>query len=64
MATIMKIRSETKYIKQHPYVGNDGIYIPLEPYVPEGLTSNYQCLLTKEMFIEAYNKWIKESEKD
>lgn len=58
--TIVRRRSETIYIKQHPYVGEDGIYVPLEPYAPEGQASAYQCLLTKEMFVEAYNKWIKE----
>lgn len=48
------------YIKQDPYVGNDGIYVPCEEYVPEGCTGFYRCVLTKDMFIEAYNKWIKE----
>lgn len=52
-------KSNQLYIKQEPYVGEDGIYIPLEPYAPEGLASVYKCLITKEMFIEAYNKWIK-----
>lgn len=48
------------YIKQDPYVGDDGIYVPCEEYVPEGCVSAYRCVLTKEMFVEAYNKWIKE----
>ena len=48
------------YIKQNPYVGEDGIYEPCEPYVEEGCASAYKCILTKEVFIEAYNKWIKE----
>lgn len=48
------------YIKQEPYVGEDGIYMPLEWYVREGTQSAYQCMLTKEMFVEAYNKWIKD----
>lgn len=47
------------YIKQNPYVGEDGIYVPLEPYVQEGCSSNHKCIMTKEMFVEAYNKWIK-----
>lgn len=47
------------YIKQEPYVDEDGIYIPLEPYVPEGCASTYKCIMTKEIFVEAYNKWIK-----
>lgn len=36
------------------FVGDDGIYIP-SPYDQRC----YQCLITKELFVEAYNKWIK-----
>lgn len=48
------------YIKQEPYVGAEGIYVPCQPYVTEGCTSAYNCIITKELFVEAYNKWIKE----
>ena len=54
----MKIKPDV-YVKQFPFVDDDGIYIPLEEYVPEGCASNYKCVMTKEMFVEAYNKWIK-----
>jgi hypothetical protein len=37
-----------------PFVGDDGIYTP-SPYDQRC----YQCLITKELFVEAYNKWIK-----
>lgn len=37
-----------------PYVGNDGIYIPYE-YDPR----YHRQLISRELFIEAYNKWIK-----
>ena len=53
---------ETVYVKQEPYVDKDGIYVPCQPYVPEGCCAAYKCLITKELFIEAYNKWIKEGE--
>lgn len=46
------------YVKQEPYVNDEGIWIPCEEYVQEGHASTYRCVLTKEMFIEAYNKWI------
>lgn len=37
-----------------PYVGDDGIYIP------DSDDSRYcRMLISKELFIEAYNKWIK-----
>ena len=54
------IANDRRYIIQNPYVGEDGIYVPCEEYVPEGCACNYKCILTKEMFIEAYNKWIKD----
>lgn len=56
----IKVRIDNHtYIKKYPYVGDDGIYVPCEEYVLEGCASAYKCILTKEMFIEAYNKWIK-----
>ena len=54
-----KLTKNTKYIRQLPYVNDNGIYIPLEAYVPERCASTYKCIITKEMFVEAYNKWIK-----
>lgn len=53
--------NKPRYVKQFPFVDDDGIYVPLEEYVPEGCANNYRCIMTKEMFIEAYNKWIKDS---
>lgn len=38
-----------------PFVGDDGIYVP-SLYNPHC----HQCLITRELFVEAYNKWIKE----
>lgn len=46
-------------VKQEPWIDDDGIWWPLCEYVPEGMVSNYRLLISKEMFIEAYNKWIK-----
>ena len=46
-------------VKQEPYVGEDGIYVPISDYVPEGCASYYKLLISKELFIEAYNKYIK-----
>ena len=47
-----------RYIRQKPYVDDHGIYVPDKEYVPEGCESTYRCIMTKEMFVEAYNKWI------
>lgn len=51
------------YIKQEAYVNDEGIWIPTEEYALEGCTSTYRCLITKDLFIGAYNKWIKNDEK-
>ena len=48
-----------RYIKQEPFVGKDGIYMPVNEYVHEGCASQYRCVLTRKMFVEAYHKWIK-----
>lgn len=46
------------YVKQEPYVDDCGIYAPINQYCVDGTTSDYKCVITKEMFIEAYNRWI------
>lgn len=56
--------NETVWIKQHPYVGDDGIYEPCKEYVKQGLASAYRLVISKEMFVEAYNKWIKGEENE
>ena len=47
------------YIKQEPYVDDDGIWIPYEEYVFDGCAGDYRLVMSKDMFVEAYNKWIK-----
>lgn len=49
----------TEYVRQMPYVDENGIYVPVNDYVPNGCATMYRCIMTKEMFVEAYNKWIK-----
>lgn len=46
-------------IRQEPKVLDDGIYMPVHEYVPKGCESAYRLVMSKEMFIEAYNKYIK-----
>ena len=48
-----------RYVKQEPFVDENGIYVPVNEYVPEGCASAYRCIMTRKMFVEAYNKWIK-----
>lgn len=52
------------YIRQEPYIDEYGIYIPEKEYVPEGTESFYKCIMTREIFVEAYNKWIKGAENE
>ena len=52
--------SSRPYVKQEPYIDNEGIWIPVQEYIPEGYASTYKCLITKELFVEAFNKWIGE----
>ena len=60
-----KIPTDTiKWIEQKPYINDTGIWVPVEPYVEEGTVSNYKLLISKELFIEAYNKWIKGAENE
>ena len=47
------------FIKQEPYIDDEGIWIPTEDRVPHGCVSDYKLVMTREMFVEAYNKWIK-----
>lgn len=59
----MEKRAKIEYVKQLPYVGEDGIYVPVEEYAQEGCSSFYRCLITKDLFVEAYEKWIKNDDK-
>lgn len=44
--------------KAEPYIGEDGIYVPVHEYVYEGAATEYQLLMTKEMFQEAFKEYI------
>jgi hypothetical protein len=55
----IKMLDESVYIKQEPYINDEGIWVPYEEYVPEGCAANYKLLMSRELFIEAYNKWIR-----
>ena len=48
-----------KLVKHEPYVDDEGIWYPCHEYTPEWMDTNYKLIVSKEMFIEAYNKWIK-----
>lgn len=52
------------YVKQEPYINDEGLWIPCEDYVLEGCESMYRMVFPKELFVEAYNKWIKGEENE
>ena len=62
MECIMKDINSTVYVKNKPIVTDDGIYMPVNEYSQEGTQSAYRCVMTKEQFVEAYNKWIVEAQ--
>ena len=49
----------TIFVKNEPYVDDEGIWYPCVEYTPEWLATDYKIVISKEMFVEAYNKWIK-----
>ena len=53
--------NEKKWVKNEPIVGDNGIYVPVYPYTMEGDIPTYQLVMTKEMFQEAYRKYIVEN---
>ena len=48
-----------EWIKNKPYVDEDGIYEPCCEYTQEGIASNYKLIIPKEIFIEAFEKFCK-----
>ena len=44
--------------KTEPYIGEDGIYVPLQEYVYEGTAVEYRQFMTKELFQEAFKEYI------
>lgn len=46
------------YVKLKPYVDDYGIHVPDQEYVSKDTPGTYRCIMTKEVFVEAFNKWI------
>ena len=44
--------------RAEPYVGEDGIYMPVHDYVYDGVATEYKLILTKELFQEAFYEYI------
>lgn len=46
------------YIPTKPMITDDGIFLPLVDSVREGEEPYYKLVMSKDMFIEAYMRWI------
>ncbi len=57
-STIKTNKSFGEWRKAEPYIGEDGIYIPVHEYVYEGTATEYNLLMTKEMFQEAFKEYV------
>ena len=44
--------------KTEPFVGVDGIYVPLRDYVYEGTAEEYKLFMSKEIFQEAFKEYV------
>ena len=53
---------EPVYVKVDPFVSNEGIWMPECSYVREDVMPAYRLVIPKELFVEAYNMWIKGAE--
>lgn len=55
----IEIETIEEYVLNSPYIDEDGIWVPFNAYTPKGTASEYKMLISRELFIEAYNKWIR-----
>ena len=46
------------YIPTKPMITDEGIFLPLVDSVREGTEPYYKLVMSKDMFIEAYTRWI------
>ena len=57
-AKSLEIAKLQKMYKTEPYVGEDGIYVPMHPYAYEGTAADYKLIMSKELFQEAFKEYI------
>ena len=57
--TSIEFENSREYVKNSAYVDDTGIWVPCHEYSLKGTASAYRMFMSKEMFIEAYNRWIK-----
>lgn len=55
----IEVEINREYVRNSPYIDDEGIWVPCHEYSPKGTASTYTMLISKDLFIEAYNKWIR-----
>lgn len=55
----IEFETSREYVLNFPYIDDDGIWVPCNSYTLKGTASAYKMLISKDLFIEAYNKWVK-----
>lgn len=48
-----------EWVQNKPYIDDEGLNVPLNQYSLKGTMSCYKQLISKELFIEMYHRWIK-----
>ena len=57
--TSIEFEESRGYTKNSAYINDTGIWVPCHEYSLKGTSSHYKMLISKDLFIEAYNKWIR-----
>ena len=52
------VESFGEWRKTEPFIGEDGIYVPMQEYEYEGASTVYELFMTKELFQEAFKEYI------
>lgn len=61
---VFKKTNTNEFIKLKPKVDDEGIWVPIGPYCRQGDAPIYQLVMSKETFVEAYNRYIKNPASD
>ena len=57
--TSIEFENSREYVLNTLYIDDKGIWAPCHAYTLKGTASSYNMIISKDLFIEAYNRWIK-----
>lgn len=58
LSGLVKINKNAEMHRAEPYVGEDGIYMPVHEYIYEDSIADYKLFMTREIFQEAFKEYI------